>query len=291
MLMQAWKLGLDQLSFDLSVFSLVSLILRHTGPALATGCAVVLKPAEQTPLTALRIGELAIEAGFPAGAINIVPGDGETGKLVAQHPGIDKIAFTGSTEVGLEVMRNASRDLKRVTLELGGKSPVVVCEDADIDKAVATAHLGLFLNQGQCCCAGSRVFVHENVYEKFVQKSVAMAKSRKVGPGWEKDTQQGPQVSKEQQEKVLSYIQSGKAQGAKLLTGGNPVGKKGFFVEPTVFGDVQDHMTIAKEEIFGPVMSIMQYKNIDEVIKRANNTGTNDENVDVLLYFCPSFLS
>jgi len=250
MLMQAWKLG----------------------PALATGCSVVLKPAEQTPLTALRIGELAIEAGFPAGAINILPGDGETGKLVAQHPDIDKVAFTGSTEVGLEIMKNAARDLKRVTLELGGKSPVIVCADADLDKAVATAHVGLFLNQGQCCCAGSRILVHESIYDKFVEKSVAMAKGRKVGPGWDPSSQQGPQVSKEQQDRVLNYIKSGKEQGAKLMIGGNAWGKKGFFVEPTVFADVKDHMKIAQEEIFGPVMSIMKYKDVEEAIKRANNT-------------------
>lgn len=250
MLMQAWKLG----------------------PALATGCSVVLKPAEQTPLTALRIGELALEAGFPKGAINIIPGDGETGKLLAQHPGIDKIAFTGSTEVGLEIMKNAAKDLKRVTLELGGKSPAIVLEDADLDKAVASTHLGLFLNQGQCCCAGSRVFVHEKIYDQFVEKSVAAARQRRVGPGWDKTTQQGPQVSKEQQDRVLSYIASGKKEGARLVLGGNAVGNKGYFVEPTVFADVQDDMKIAKEEIFGPVMSILKFKTIDEVVKRANNT-------------------
>jgi len=250
MLMMAWKLG----------------------PALATGCSVVLKPAEQTPLTALRIGELAIEAGFPRGAINILPGDGETGALLAKHKGISKVAFTGSTEVGLEIMKTAALDLKRVTLELGGKSPMIVMEDADIDKAVAIGHLGLFLNQGQCCCASSRIFVHENVYDKFVKKSVEVAKSRVVGPGWQKGVAQGPQVSKEQQDKVLAYIKSGKDQGARLMAGGNAVGKKGFFVEPTVFADVQDNMTIAEEEIFGPVMSIMKYKSIEEVIPRANNS-------------------
>lgn len=250
-LMQAWKLG----------------------PALAAGCTVVLKPAEQTPLTALRVAELAIEAGFPRGALNVIPGDGSTGKLLASHPGIDKVAFTGSTEVGHEIMRTAAKDLKRVTLELGGKSPVVVLPDADLEHAVNTAHTGLFLNQGQCCCAGSRIYVHESVYEAFVQKSVELAKKRRVGPGWLDGVMQGPQVSLEQQKRVLSYIEKGKKEGARLLAGG---GKgpfsKGFFVEPTVFADVGDNMTISQEEIFGPVMSISKFKDIDEVIKRANNT-------------------
>jgi len=243
------------------------------GPALATGCTVVLKPAEQTPLTALRLGELIVEAGFPRGAVNIVTGDGETGRLLVRHPDIDKIAFTGSTEVGHEIMSTAAAHFKRVTLELGGKSPLVVCADADIDKAVAGAHLALFLNQGQCCCAGSRVFVDEKIYDQFVEKSVALAKQRKVGPGWEIATQQGPQVSLEQQQRILGYINLGKQQGAKLMTGGGNGGfKKGFFVEPTVFADVQDHMTIAQEEIFGPVMSILKFKDLDEVLHRANKS-------------------
>jgi aldehyde dehydrogenase (NAD+) len=243
------------------------------GPALAAGCTVVLKPAEQTPLTALRLGELIVEAGFPAGVVNIVPGDGETGKLVASHPGLDKIAFTGSTEVGHEIMRTASKNFKRVTLELGGKSPLIVCADADLDKAAAGAHVALFLNQGQCCCAGSRIYVDEKIYDKFVEKSIQLAKSRKLGYGWLLDTQQGPQVSQEQQEKILEYIKSGKEQGARLLLGGGRGNfKKGYFVEPTVFADVRDDMKIAQEEIFGPVMSILKYKSIDEVIQRANKT-------------------
>jgi len=251
MLMMAWKLG----------------------PAFATGCSVVLKPAEQTPLTALRIAELAVQAGFPRGALNVVPGDGDTGRLLAEHPGISKVAFTGSTEVGHEIMRNASRDLKRVTLELGGKSPLIVFPDANIDAAVEGAHIGLFFNQGQCCCAGSRIFVHERVYDEFVAKSVKLAKSRKVGPGWEADVSQGPQVSDEQQNKILAYIQSGVQAGAKLMTGGGRgPSKKGYFVEPTVFADVQDDMKIAQEEIFGPVMSILKFRETDEVLKRANKT-------------------
>eukprot|EP00455_Lapot_gusevi_P050171 TRINITY_DN722_c0_g2_i3.p1 TRINITY_DN722_c0_g2~~TRINITY_DN722_c0_g2_i3.p1 ORF type:complete len:397 (+),score=161.91 TRINITY_DN722_c0_g2_i3:262-1452(+) len=250
LLMQAWKLG----------------------PALAAGCSVVMKPAEQTPLSALRIGELLVEAGFPPGAVNILPGDGETGKLVATHPGIDKVAFTGSTEVGKEIMRNAASTLKRVTLELGGKSPMVVLPDADVEQAAELAHFGLFLNQGQCCCASSRVFVHEDIYDKFVQKSAEVAKRRVVGNGWESKTQQGPQVSAEQQQRVLGYINKGKQEGARLLSGGVQHGSKGFFVAPTVFADVQDNMTIAQEEIFGPVMSILKFKSTEEVLTRANLT-------------------
>jgi len=221
----------------------------------------------------LRVAELAIQAGFPKGSLNIIPGDGDTGKLLASHKGIDKIAFTGSTEVGIEIMRNAAIDVKRVTLELGGKSPLIILDDANIDRAVETAHVGLFLNQGQCCCASSRIFVHEKVYDEFVKKSVELAKQRKLGFGWEKETTQGPQISKEQQDKILNYIKSGKNQGAKLLLGGGKGNfKKGYFVEPTVFADVQDNMTIAQEEIFGPVMSVLKFKDVDEVIKRANNT-------------------
>jgi len=251
MVMQAWKLA----------------------PAFATGCSVVMKPAEQTPLTSLRIAELAIQAGFPKGALNIIPGDAETGKLLATHKGIDKIAFTGSTEVGIEIMKNAAIDIRRVTLELGGKSPLIIMDDANIDKAVETAHVGLFFNQGQCCCASSRIFVHEKVYDQFVKKSVDLAKQRKIGHGWEKDVTHGPQVSKEQQDKVLGLINSGKQQGAKLLLGGGkgPF-QKGYFVQPTVFTEVQDNMTIAKEEIFGPVMSVLKFRDVDEVIKRSNNT-------------------
>jgi len=254
LLMMAWKLG----------------------PALAAGCTSVLKVAPQTPLSALRIGELLLEAGLPPGVVNILPGDDNCGKLVAAHPGFDKLAFTGSTGVGRKIMMAAAQanNMKRVTLELGGKSPIIVFNDADIDNAVAHAHTGLFLNQGQCCCAGSRIFVEDGVYDEFVSKSVTAAKERKVGPGWETQTQQGPQVSQEQLDTVLGYINQGKAAGATLLAGGEAVshGGKGFFVEPTVFADVTDDMAIAEEEIFGPVMSIMKFSDIDEVVARANNT-------------------
>ena len=195
-----------------------------------------------------------------------------------------QIAFTGSTEVGHEIMKTAAKDIKRVTLELGGKSPMIVLDDADLDKAVATAHLGLFLNQGQCCCASSRIFVHEKIYDQFVERTVKMAKGRKLGAGWQQGITQGPQVSKEQQDKVLSYIESGRKQGAKVETGGTNGGfKKGFFVEPTVFTGVKDDMTIAQEEIFGPVMSILKFNDIDEVLKRANNTSKFDSTVCLVL--------
>ncbi len=250
LLMQAWKLA----------------------PALACGNTVILKPAEQTPLTALRVGELIVEAGFPPGVVNILPGYGPTaGAAIAKHYDIDKVAFTGSTEVGKLVMEAAAQsNLKRVTLELGGKSPNIVFADADLDQAIEGAHFALFFNQGQCCCAGSRLFVEEKVYDQFVEKSVARAKKRKVGDPFAGDTEQGPQVDKDQFNKVMSYIDVGKKEGAKLLCGGGRAGERGFFVEPTVFADVQDDMKIAQEEIFGPVMSIIKFKEVNEVIKRAN---------------------
>lgn len=251
LLMQAWKLG----------------------PALSMGCTVVMKQAEQTPLSALRVAELIKEAGFPAGVVNMLPGYGETaGQALVAHKDVDKIAFTGSTEVGKLIMREAASTLKRVTLELGGKSPFIVLEDADIDAALAGAHIGLFLNQGQCCCAGSRIFVHESIYDKFVKRSAELAAQRRVGNPFDKETRQGPQVSQEQFDKVMGYVEAGKRENANLMAGGNRVGEKGYFIEPTVFADVQDDMTIAREEIFGPVMSILKFKSLDEVIARANRT-------------------
>ena len=243
------------------------------GPALAAGCTVVLKPAEQTPLSALRMGELAMEAGFPAGVINIVPGFGETaGDALVKHPGVDKIAFTGSTEVGKIIMKNAADTLKRVTLELGGKSPNIVFADADLDAAVDGAMLGLFLNQGQCCCAGSRLLVEDKVYDKMVERLAAAAEKRKLGDPFDPETEQGPQVDKTQFDKVLGYIESGKQQGARCVTGGERFGSKGYFIKPTVFADVKDEMKIATEEIFGPVMQVLKFKSIDEVVQRANTT-------------------
>lgn len=243
-------------------------------PALATGNTVVLKTAEQTPLSALRVGELIIEAGFPPGVVNILSGYGPTaGNAIARHMDIDKVAFTGSTEVGHLIMEaSAKSNLKRVTLELGGKSPNIVFADADMDAAIAGAHKGLFFNQGQCCCAGSRLFVEEKCYDDFVARTVEKARQRIVGNPFDLQTEQGPQVDKDQFDKVMSYIESGMRDGAQMLCGGNRVGEEGFFIAPTVFADVRDEMKIAQEEIFGPVMSIIKFKDIDEVIERANAT-------------------
>lgn len=252
LLMQAWKLA----------------------PALATGNTVVLKTAEQTPLSALRVGELIIEAGFPTGVVNILSGYGPTaGAAIAHHMDIDKVAFTGSTEVGHLIMEaSAKSNLKRVTLELGGKSPNIVFADADMAQAIEGAHNALFFNQGQCCCAGSRLFVEEKCYDDFVAKSVERAHKRVVGDPFDSQTEQGPQVDKQQFDKVMSYIESGLHEGAQMLCGGSRFGDRGFFIQPTVFADVRDDMKIAQEEIFGPVMSIIKFKDIDEVIQRANTT-------------------
>ncbi len=243
------------------------------GPALAAGCTVVLKPAEQTPLTALRMGELALEAGFPAGVINIVPGFGETaGDALVKHKGVDKIAFTGSTCVGQVIMRNAADSLKRVTLELGGKSPNIVFADANLDAAVDGAMLGLYLNQGQCCCAGSRLFVQDKAYDEMVEKLGKKASARKLGDPFDPTTEQGPQVDKTQFDKILGLIESGKSEGARCVTGGGRHGDKGFFIQPTIFADVKDHMQIATEEIFGPVMQVLRFSDAEEVVARANAT-------------------
>ncbi len=244
------------------------------GPALACGNAVVLKPAEQTPLTALRVAKLAQEVGFPDGVINVVPGYGPTaGAALSSHMDVDKIAFTGETATGKIVMTAAAQsNLKSVSLELGGKSPNIVFADADIDAAVAGAYVGLFLNQGQCCVAGSRLFVQEAAYDEFVHKMTAKAKGRRLGDPFDPATEQGPQVSEEQQQRVMGYIDAGRRDGATLLTGGGRGPAEGYFVEPTVFTDVTDDMTIAKEEIFGPVMSILKFKDADEVIDRGNRT-------------------
>jgi aldehyde dehydrogenase (NAD+) len=252
MLMLAWKLA----------------------PALATGNTVVLKPAEQTPLSALRIGEMIVEAGFPEGVVNMLSGFGPTaGAAIARHMDVDKVAFTGSTEVGHLIMEAAAKsNLKRVTLELGGKSPNIVFADTDLDDAVEGAHFGLFFNHGQCCCAGSRVFVEEKIYDQFVEKSGARARKRTVGDPFDSNTEQGPQIDQAQFDKVMGYIESGRGEGAKLVCGGERVGDRGYFIQPTVFADVQDNMTIATEEIFGPVMSVIPFKSVDEVVARANRT-------------------
>jgi aldehyde dehydrogenase (NAD+) len=243
------------------------------GPALAAGCTVVMKPAEQTPLTCLRMGELAMEAGFPEGVINIVPGYGPTaGASLVKHPDVDKIAFTGEYKTAQIIMRDASQTLKRLTFELGGKSPNVVFADADVDAAVEGAEFGLFFNQGQCCCAGSRLFVEEKIHDEFVEKIVKRAKGRQIGDPFDQDTTQGPQVDKAQFDKILGYIERGSKEGAECLAGGSRFGQKGYYVEPTVFDNVTDDMDIAQDEIFGPVLSILTFKNVDEVIERANKT-------------------
>lgn len=254
-------------------FPLVMLAWK-IAPALACGNTVIIKPAEQTPLTALYVGALVKEAGIPPGVVNIVPGYGPTaGAAISHHMDIDKVAFTGSTEVGKLIKEAAGKsNLKRITLELGGKSPNIIFADANMDNAVEYAHNGLFYHQGQCCIAGSRIFVEEPVYEEFVRRSVEKAKKRSLGNPLTPGICQGPQIDKEQFEKILELIESGKKEGAKLECGGARWGNKGFYVEPTVFSNVTDEMRIAKEEIFGPVQQIMKFKTIDEVIKRANNT-------------------
>ena len=243
------------------------------GPALAAGCTIVLKPAEQTPLSALRLGELAMEAGFPNGVINIVNGFGETaGASLVRHPGVDKIAFTGEGSTAKIIMKSAADSIKRITMELGGKSPKIVFEDADIDAAINGAVLGLYLNQGQCCCAGSRLFVQESIYDKFVETLAAKVQERKLGDPFHPETEQGPQVDQAQFDKIMSYIAKGKAQGARCVAGGERFGNKGYFIKPTVFADVKDDMAIATDEIFGPVLSVIKFKTIEEVIHRANTT-------------------
>uniref|UniRef100_A0A4W3IPH5 Aldehyde dehydrogenase 1 family member A1 n=1 Tax=Callorhinchus milii TaxID=7868 RepID=A0A4W3IPH5_CALMI len=234
----------------------------------------VIKPAEQTPLTALYMGSLIKEAGFPPGVVNIVPGYGTTaGAAIANHMDIEKVAFTGSTEVGKLIQEAAGRsNLKRVTLELGGKNPNIIFADADLDYAVQQAHHGLFFNQGQCCLAGSRIFVEESIYKEFVRKSTELAQKHVIGNPLHVSVTHGPQIDKAQYDKILNLIESGKKEGAKLECGGLPWGDKGFYIQPTVFSDVTDEMRIAKEEIFGPVQQIFKFKAIDEVIKRANNT-------------------
>ena len=246
------------------------------GPALACGNTIVLKPAEQTPLTTLKLGELAMQAGFPAGVINIVTGGPETGKAIVAHPGIDKIAFTGSTAVGKEIMRGAADTLKRVTLELGGKSPNIVFADADVDSAVKGAINGIFYGKGEVCNAGSRLFLERKLKDEFTEKLVARTSKMKPADPLDPKTRLGAIVSQQQMQTVLSYIDAGKKDGAKLVAGGNRVsvdGSKGFFLEPTIFGDVNNDMRIAREEIFGPVLSVLTFDDVDDVIEQANNNS------------------
>jgi acyl-CoA reductase-like NAD-dependent aldehyde dehydrogenase len=245
------------------------------GPALAAGCTVVLKPAEQTPLTALRLGELALEAGIPKGVVNVVTGDGSTGAALVEHPGIDKIAFTGSTVVGREIASKAGRQLKRVTLELGGKSPNIILPDADLRAAVGGSFQGLYFNTGQACNAGSRLFVHKSQFDEVVSQLAARAEKQRLGPGLDPDTQLGPVVSDEQRRRVLEYIESGLAEGAERVTGADDAaikGGEGYFVQPTLFTATSDELRIAREEIFGPVLVALPYESLEEVAARANDT-------------------
>ena len=243
------------------------------GPALATGCCVVLKPAEQTPLTALRLGELIQEAGFPDGVVNIVPGYGETaGAALAAHMDVDKIAFTGSTEVGKLIVHAATGNLKKVSLELGGKSPNIVMDDADLESAIPGASMAIFFNQGQCCCAGSRLFVEKKIFDKVVDGISQAASKIRVRPGLDPESDLGPLVSEEQLNRVCGYLESGIKEGAKATVGGSREGDKGYFVKPTVLVNTNDKMKVVKEEIFGPVVTATPFSDMNEIISRANDT-------------------
>ena len=242
------------------------------GPALAAGCTVILKPAEQTPLSAIRLGELIMEAGFPEGVVNVVPGYGETaGAALAAHNDVDKVAFTGSTEVGRLILKAAAGNLKKVSLELGGKSPNIVFKDADMKTAISGAASAIFFNHGQCCCAGSRLYVEKDAFDEVVEGVAAQAKKIKLGPGMDPGTQMGPLVSDEQMARVTSYIQSGLSEGAKAVAGGNRHGDEGYFVEPTVLVNTNENMKCVKEEIFGPVVAAIPFDNPDDLVERANN--------------------
>ncbi len=242
-------------------------------PALACGCTVVLKPAEQTPLTALRLGEIMQEAGFPDGVVNVVPGFGPTaGAALAKHPAVDKIAFTGEYVTGQEIMRNAAGTLKRLSLELGGKSPNIIFADADLEQAVGNAMTGIFFNAGQVCCAGTRIFVEKKIHEEFAGRLTEKTKKLRQGDPFDPKTEIGPQVSVEQLEKVMRYIEIGKKEGAKLLTGGERLDRPGYFVRPTIFDQANNVMRIAREEIFGPVACLIPFKDEEEVVRQANDT-------------------
>ena len=247
--------------------------VQKVAPALAAGCTLVLKPAEQTSLTALRLGDLVAEAGIPAGVVNIITGMGETaGDRLVRHLDVDKIAFTGSTEVGKIINRAATDTLKRVTLELGGKSPVIVLPDVDIEKTAAGAARSIFANAGQVCIAGSRLFAHRDVFDKLLEAVAENAGKWKLGPSLAPDTMMGPLVSDEQQERVLSYIEQGRKAGATVLTGGEAAGDEGWFVKPTILVDVKPEMSVVKEEIFGPVLTAQRFDDLDAVAKAANDT-------------------
>jgi phenylacetaldehyde dehydrogenase len=243
------------------------------GPALACGCTVVLKPAEQTPLSALRLGELLQEAGFPEGVVNIVPGYGETaGAALAAHPDVDKVAFTGSTEVGKLILQAAAGNLKKVSLELGGKSPNIVFGDADLETATRGAASAIFFNHGQCCCAGSRLYVEQSIFDQVVEGVADQAKKIRVGPGLDPSTEMGPLVSHEQLTRVCGYMQSGLSEGARSIVGGRRLGDTGYFVEPTVLVGTKPQMKVVQEEIFGPVVAAIPFREVEEVLPAANDS-------------------
>jgi len=243
------------------------------GPALPAGCTIVLKPAEQTPLSAMLLAEIAAEVGFPEGVLNVVPGYGETaGAAIAAHPDVDKVAFTGSTDVGKLIVKAAAGNLKKVTLELGGKSPNIIFADANIEEAIAGAAFAIFFNMGECCSAGSRLFVERPVFDQVTQAIANAAKGMKVGSGLDQSTEIGPLVSDEQLDRVTGYIQSGIDEGARTLSGGGRVGDRGYFVAPTVIVDVKPNMKIMREEIFGPVVAATPFDDMNEVLEQANDT-------------------
>jgi len=243
------------------------------GPALAAGCTCVLKPAEQTPLTALRLGELIQEAGFPDGVVNIVAGFGEAaGAALASHPDVDKVAFTGSTEVGKLIIQAAAGNLKKVSLELGGKSPNVIMDDADLDSAIPGAASAIFFNHGQCCCAGSRLYVEKKIFDKVVDGMAKSAEKIRVRPGFDPECDMGPLVSEEQLNRVCGYLEAGKKEGAKAVTGGTRYGDQGYFVKPTVLVDTTETMKVVREEIFGPVVTAIPFSDPNEIVQKANDT-------------------
>jgi phenylacetaldehyde dehydrogenase len=243
------------------------------GPALATGCTVVLKPAEQTPLTALLLGEILQEAGIPDGVVNIVPGYGETaGAALSAHPDVDKVAFTGSTEVGKLILKAAAGNLKKVSLELGGKSPNVVLSDADVEAAIPGAASAIFFNHGQCCCAGSRLYVESDIFDQVVEGVAGHARKIRIGSGLDPANDMGPLVSEEQLNRVCGYLESGLAEGAKAVTGGSREGTKGYFVKPTVLVNTNEKMKVVQEEIFGPVVTAIPFKDPEEIAAKANNS-------------------
>lgn len=243
------------------------------GPALAVGCTIILKPAEQTPLSALLLGQLFCEAGFPPGVVNIVTGFGETaGAALAAHPDVDKVAFTGSTEVGKLILHAASGNLKKVTLELGGKSPTLVLADADLESSIPGVANAIFFNHGQCCCAGSRIYAEKSIFDKVVAGVADQAKQIKIGPGMDTQTDMGPLVSEEQQQRVLGYLEAGMNEGAKVIAGGGRVGEKGYFIEPTVLVNTNQSMKVIQEEIFGPVVCAEPFTDLEEVVAKANGS-------------------